>query len=170
MNRVTAGLVLGIAASLSAAQAADVPTAGGAPGTLVNVSLGDAMSTHPDLSKDLGLGIGMKGDMSTAAFRLAADTFAVPAGLVTFRVTNTSDHMQHAMLVVPIADMSTPLPYDTAQNRVDEKAAHALGEVDDLAPGKTGELTLDLKPGLYAMLCNIAGHYGAGMWRVLAVQ
>ena len=48
--------------------------------------------------------------------------------------------------------------------------AKSLGEVADLEPGKSGELTLDLKPGYYALFCIIQGHYMAGMWKIIAVQ
>lgn len=151
------------------AVAADVATPGGSPGEVVNVTMTDTM-TGMDMTENMGLGIGMKGDMSKAMGKMEADKFAVKAGLVTFKVTNAAKDIEHEMVVVPIANMSTPLPYIDKENRVDEDAAHDLGEVSELAPGKSGELTIELKPGLYALICNIPGHYGAGMWRVLAVQ
>lgn len=157
------------ALTATTALAADVSTNGGSPGTVVNVTLSD-MGHDMDLSKNMGLGIGMKGDMSKAMMKIDADKFAVPAGLVTFKVKNASANMEHEMVVVPIKDMSTPLPYKDADNGVDEDAAKAAGEVSELQPGKSGETTIDLKPGLYAMICNVSGHYGAGMWRVIAVQ
>ncbi len=153
----------------SASFAADAPTASGSPGTVVNVKLSD-MGHAMDFSLNPGLGLGMKGDMSTAMLKIEADKFAVPAGLVTFKITNTSQGMEHEMVVVPIAGMQTPLPYNDKENKIDEEAAKAAGYAPGLAPGKSGELTLDLKPGLYAMVYNIPGHYAAGMWRVIAVQ
>lgn len=153
----------------SPALAADVSTTSGSPGTVVNVTLSD-MGHDMDLSKNLGLGIGMKGDMSMAMMKIDADKFAVPAGLVTFKVKNASAIMEHEMVVIPIANMSTPLPYIDKEYRVDEDAAKAVGEVSETAPGKSGETTIELKPGLYALVCNIPGHYVAGMWRVIAVQ
>jgi uncharacterized cupredoxin-like copper-binding protein len=164
-----AGLLatVGFVASIGCADAADVQTESGSPGAVVNVKLMN-MNHSVDLTKNLG--IGMKGDMATAPMKIEADKYAVPAGLVTFKVTNASGNMEHEMLVVPIDDMQTPLPYNAAENRVDEEAAHSAGEVPEMEPGKSGELTVELRPGLYALLCNIPGHYSAGMWRVLAVQ
>jgi uncharacterized cupredoxin-like copper-binding protein len=153
----------------SPALAADVSTTSGSAGTVINVTLSD-MGHDMDLSKNGGLGIGMKGDMSKAMMKIDADKFAVPAGLVTFKVTNASANMEHEMVVVPIANMSTPLPYKDAENTVDEEAAKAIGEVPELAPAKSGEATMELKPGLYALVCNVPGHYANGMWRVIAVQ
>ena len=66
--------------------------------------------------------------------------------------------------------MNTMLPYNDSEQQVDEDAAGNLGEVADLDPGKSGEITLELKPGYYAMFCNIPGHYMAGMWKIIAAQ
>jgi uncharacterized cupredoxin-like copper-binding protein len=38
-----------------------------------------------------------------------------------------------------------------------------VGEVGDLAPGKSRKLSLKLKPGHYALICNLPGHYKGGM-------
>lgn len=38
-----------------------------------------------------------------------------------------------------------------------------------IAAGATGWTTVNLKPGRYELLCNIAGHYGAGMFTQLTV-
>ena len=38
-----------------------------------------------------------------------------------------------------------------------------------MQPGATKALTLDLKPGTYLLVCNLPGHYAAGMWTVLTV-
>ena len=166
-------IVLSAAAALlataHAAEAADVSTPAGTAGTLVNVKLSESNASM-DMSLNMGLGLGMKGDMSKAVMMIDADRFAVPAGLVTFKVTNVSTGMVHEMIVAPIANMSTPLSYNDKENRVDEEATHDLGEVSELDPGKSGELTIELKTGLYVLYCNLPGHYGAGMWRVIAVQ
>lgn len=161
-------LAFGLLSSLAAsATAADVSTE--AAGSIVNVKLYET-NDDVDLSQNMGLGIGMGGDMSKAVMFVEADKFAVKAGLVTFRATNASDDMIHELLVAPIAGMDNRLPYKDTDQQVDEDAAGSLGEVADLEPGKSGELTLDLKPGYYALFCNIPGHYMAGMWKIIAVQ
>jgi uncharacterized cupredoxin-like copper-binding protein len=159
--------LLGLIAFTPVAFAADVVPAAGEP---IVVTLLDKAHEGMDLSKNLGLGIGMGGDMSKASFAIQTDKWAVKAGMVTFKVTNASKDMEHEMLVVPIADMKTPLPYNDNENRLDEEANEDLGEVAELAPGASGELTVEMKPGLYALICNIPGHYAAGMWKVIAVQ
>ena len=46
----------------------------------------------------------------------------------------------------------------------DGKASEAgnIGEIGDLQPGVTKTLRLNLKPGHYALICNLPGHYAAG--------
>jgi hypothetical protein len=44
-----------------------------------------------------------------------------------------------------------------------EARIRSLGEIADLAPGKTGKLTVNLKAGTYLLICNQPGHYKDGM-------
>lgn len=95
----------------------------------------------------------------------------IPAGEVTFQVVNNSADIEHEMLVAALPDMSAGLPYVEDIARVDEEIDGAnLGEVPELKPGATGSLTIRLKPGTYALYCNISGHYASGMWTILTVQ
>ena len=48
------------------------------------------------------------------------------------------------------------------QGKRASEAGH-VGEIGDFAPGKTKSLTLNLKPGHYSLICNLPGHYMAGM-------
>ena len=74
------------------------------------------------------------------------------------------------MIVMFLADPKKPLPYIDAENRVDEDKAGDKGEVSELDPGKSGSLTVDLKAGKYLLICNVPGHYGAGMWAEFTVN
>ena len=116
-----------------------------------------------------GLGLGMGGDMSKATMAIVAKPNKVKAGKVTFEVVNASKDTIHEMLVALIADVAKPLAYLTNEERVDEEKSGDLGEVSELDPGKTGALTLDLKPGTYLLFCNVPGHYMTGMWTTITV-
>jgi uncharacterized cupredoxin-like copper-binding protein len=37
-----------------------------------------------------------------------------------------------------------------------------VGETGDLQPGQAKTINLALKPGHYALICNLPGHYKAG--------
>ncbi len=122
------------------------------------------------MSKNMGMGMGMGADMMKAVMGVKLDQTSVPAGKVTFEVVNASKEAMHEAIFAPVASKDVVLPYNAGTNRVDEDAAGSLGEVADLAAGKSGTLTLDLKPGLYVVYCNIEGHFMAGMWTVLEVK
>lgn len=103
-------------------------------------------------------------DLSAATMGIKAAPATTPQGTVTFHVTNSSSDTVHEMIVMYMADPTQALPYIDAENRVDEDKAGDKGEVSELDPGASGSLTVDLKPGKYLLICNVPGHYGAGMW------
>ena len=118
-----------------------------------------------------GLSMGKPGmDMNMATFSVKALPQRIKAGTVTFKVTNMSSDTIHEMILSPVADPTKPLPYITADNKVDEDKAGDKGEVSELDPGKSGELTVALKPGKYLLICNVAGHFDAGMWTTFEVK
>jgi uncharacterized cupredoxin-like copper-binding protein len=123
-----------------------------------------------DMSKAMGMGMGMHGNMQMAMMSIEVDQVSVPAGKVTFNVTNVSKETIHEMLISPISGLDVTLPFSAAENRVDEEASGDLGEVSELEPGKSGSLTLELKPGLYVLYCNIPGHFDVGMWKTIEVK
>ena len=103
-------------------------------------------------------------DMSKATMGVTAAPTTAPTGVVTFQVTNSSKDTIHEMIVMYLADPSKPLPYLSAENRVDEDKAGDKGEVSELDPGASGTLTVFLKPGKYLLICNVPGHFASGMW------
>ena len=103
-------------------------------------------------------------DLSKATMGVKLSRASAPAGVVSFKVTNDSKATVHEMIVMYLADPTQPLPYIDKDMKVDEDKAGDKGEVSELDPGKSGELTVALKPGKYVLICNVAGHFGAGMW------
>ena len=57
-----------------------------------------------------------------------------------------------------------------ANGEVDEEKLDSPGEIPDVAPGSTPTTTVDLKPGKYAVICNLPGHYAQGMYGSLTVS
>jgi hypothetical protein len=54
--------------------------------------------------------------------------------------------------------------------RVKERGAvRVVDEVEDVQPGSKRSLTVRLAPGRYVLICNLAGHYAAGMHAALRV-
>ncbi len=94
---------------------------------------------------------------------LEATPPSVPAGKVEFDVTNAAAKTGHEMILVKLASKGDTLPLDPAKHRIDEKAIKSLGEVSNLKAGANGVLKASVTPGDYMLICNIKGHYEAGM-------
>ena len=94
---------------------------------------------------------------------MALDHDSVPAGKVTFVVKNDAMATNHEMVVVKLKNKNDEIPMVKGKHRVDEDKLKSMGEVEDLEPGKTGEMSADLEAGDYLLFCNLKGHYEAGM-------
>ena len=103
------------------------------------------------------------------AMGIKLDTEAVPAGKVTFDVSNDSKNLVHEMLVVQVKNYHDSVPYSAKQARMLEDKVKDYGEVSELEPGQSGSVTLQLKPGKYLLICNQPGHYEMGMYTHLDV-
>lgn len=100
---------------------------------------------------------------------LTLDHASVKAGPAVFKVHNSAVGEEHEMVLVKLKSADQKIPLIASKHRVDEKQLKSLGEVADLAPGADGEMTADLTAGSYLLLCNLKGHYEAGMHAILTV-
>ena len=71
-------------------------------------------------------------------FQMTPDKPSVAAGPTKFIATNTSTTMVHELAVLRVKDDST---------------FENTGEVEDVDPGKSGEIVLDLPAGKYVLAC-----------------
>lgn len=90
-------------------------------------------------------------------WKVVPSTTKAKAGKVTFDVKNTGK-MPHEMVVIKTDKGAGDLGKGA---RISEKGS--AGEAGDVPAGGSKSVTLNLKPGHYALVCNIAGHYAAGM-------
>ncbi len=88
---------------------------------------------------------------------------SVKAGKVRFEVANYSASIDHELEVVAVDDLNAPLPYDYKTGKVKIDKAKSKGEVEDVKPGSEKVLELTLAAGNYLLICNLPGHYAAGM-------
>lgn len=116
-----------------------------------------------------GPGYGMMGRGMMGGMSVRTNVTSVKAGKVTFDVTNLSRSIVHEMIVVAVENPNAPLPYDYNTGQIPEKQVKMLGETDEMEPNAEKTITLDLKPGAYLLICNVPGHYAAGMWTPLTV-
>ena len=101
----------------------------------------------------------------SGSWTLTASPASIAAGKITFTVKNTGT-IEHEMVVLKTDTAADALAINE-KGRVSEDAS--VGEVSEFGAGKTESVTLDLKPGHYVLICNIAAHYGKGMTTSLTV-
>lgn len=118
--------------------------------------------------------VNMNNDEDGTMMGLFASPSTVKAGKVTFSVINNSGNLEHEAVVLMLSKDQAmnplSLPYDENVERVPEDKIEASGEVAELEPGKSGSVTLDLKPGIYEIFCNVPGHFKAGMHDTITVK
>lgn len=91
------------------------------------------------------------------------------AGEVTFAITNFGT-VTHEFLVTRTSYEPGKIPLGD-NNRFDEEldGITVVDEIPEFEVETTGLLKVMLEPGTYELLCNIEGHYAAGMHRTLEV-
>jgi uncharacterized cupredoxin-like copper-binding protein len=90
-----------------------------------------------------------------------------PEGPVSFIVTNEGTETHEFVVLqtdTPAADFPI-VSFEGEKDRIDEdaKGVTNVGETGDMDVGTTMMMTLDLKDGHYAVVCNLPGHYRKGM-------
>jgi uncharacterized cupredoxin-like copper-binding protein len=107
----------------------------------------------PALSADAASSVSVK----LTDFKIATSAKSASHGKVKFVVANKAS-MEHELVVIKTNTSAAKLPVKNGE--ASEKGS--VGEVE-LASHKTKSLTLNLKKGHYALVCNVKGHYMAGM-------
>ena len=92
------------------------------------------------------------------------------AGQANFSITNIGT-IQHETLVFKSDLAPSAYPVDSKGNIIEDGPGISLvSRGDKIDPGKTQTRTVDLtQPGTYLFVCNLPGHFKAGMFRVVTV-
>lgn len=108
-------------------------------------------------------------NVTVKEFAVAPAPASIKAGQINFSVTNNGT-VTHEFVVVKSDLDPKALPIDAAGTAADENKVDHIGEIEDIAPGATakGEFTLDA--GKYLLICNLPGHYQAGMVAAFTVE
>ena len=107
--------------------------------------------------------------VTLSEFKVAASRTTVPAGHYSFTITNTGT-IAHEMLVFHTDLAASALPMKDGD--VDEEApgVNKVSDGDNIDPGASQTRDVDLTtPGTYLLVCNIAGHFHAGMVQTITV-
>ena len=116
-----------------------------------------------------GSGTGAKVAVTEKEFSVTASPTSVAAGNVTFDVDNQGA-VEHQLVILKSDMDQAKLKMSSDGTTVDLTASgEEIGTIDKIAAGSTKSDSFDLKAGKYVLLCNLAGHYAAGMHAALTV-
>ena len=180
------------APSSSSAKSGPLASAGSAacavaslPGVVVDATLTDAAARmgYPS-ANGYGYGpmMGRGGMMGGAGWWPAGmmsvrlSPTSVPAGAVSLRVSNTGA-FTHELVVLPLTGGTRPGQRAVGSDGTVSETGSlgeasndcGAGEGDGIKPGDAGWVSLHLAAGRYELMCNLPGHYAAGMYAELDV-
>jgi len=106
-------------------------------------------------------------DVALTSYEITPDKTSADSGEITFNIHNDATDLTHEFVV-----FKTDLPEDQLplndEGIIDEEGAGitVVDEVEDIEPGASADLTVNLDPGNYVLVCNIDSdeqHYQHGM-------
>jgi uncharacterized cupredoxin-like copper-binding protein len=119
--------------------------------------------SSPAVSPTASSGGGAAVAVTEKDFSIAVDPSSAAEGTVNFSINNEGPST-HEFVVFKTDLAPDALPTDSDGN-VDEEGegVEHIDEQEDIASGSTALLDLTLEPGSYVLICNLPGHYKAGM-------
>jgi uncharacterized cupredoxin-like copper-binding protein len=94
---------------------------------------------------------------------------SAPAGPVSFDIANDGTTV-HEFEVLRTEIAADALPVESGVVQTSAEGIEIVDEVEEIAPGSTAALSVDLAPGAYVVICNIPTHYDAGMFAPFAAS
>jgi uncharacterized cupredoxin-like copper-binding protein len=110
------------------------------------------------------------GPVTLSDFKVQPAATTVAAGKVTFQISNVGS-VQHELLVFHSG--LAPNAYPLKDGTIDEESSliTKVSDGDNIDPGASQSRTVDLtQPGTYLFVCNLPGHFKAGMYEVVTVK
>ena len=151
------------------------------PGRTVTVELVD-MRSLMTLGGMMGGNGAMLGQHDWRHFRpgmmrILSSPASVPAGVVSLKASNTG-YLDHELVILPLAEgqqlgtrpVGSDGTVDEAGSLGEASTNCAAGEGDGIPAGSSSWVTLRLAAGRYELVCNLPGHYAAGMYAELDVS
>jgi uncharacterized cupredoxin-like copper-binding protein len=100
---------------------------------------------------------------------IEASPTEVAAGGVRFDIRNAGSAV-HELEVLRMTGVLDPNALPVENHVARTEGLQSVDEVEEIAPSTGASLTVTLSPGTYALICNLPGHYEAGMHTTLTVR
>ncbi len=126
------------------------------------LALSACASSAPEVDVSKGE---IRADLREYSISLTSST--VRPGQVTF-VARNAGGLAHSFVVVKTDLAADKLPVDGTAQQAKEDGK--VGSLDNIDPGKSQNLRIQLPAGHYAVICNVPTHYQLGMRTDLTVQ
>ena len=148
-------LVLGVALIVAAACGDDDDDGGETPAAGETPAVGETPAAAATV------------DVSFVEFAVNPAQDAAGAGTLTFSVSNDGT-IPHDFWAIKTDLAPDALP--TEASRVDEDQVDVVARTGEFSAGETQEVSADLDPGSYVLICNVPGHYDLGMRAAFTVE
>ena len=102
-----------------------------------------------------------------ADYKITVNVSSTKGGSVKIGVRNVGA-MEHSFEVIKTDLAPDKLPVDGASAKAKEDGK--IGEIASIAAGKSAAVTVNMPPGKYVFICNIASHYQLGMHAGFTVE
>ena len=108
--------------------------------------------------------------VTLSEFKVAPAATTIAPGQITLNITNAGT-VQHELLVFRSDLAPTAYPEENGGINEEGPAIEKVSDGDNLDPGTTQTRTVDLTtPGTYLFVCNLPGHFAAGMYQIVTVK
>jgi uncharacterized cupredoxin-like copper-binding protein len=87
---------------------------------------------------------------------------SAPAGTLSFDIANDGSTV-HEFELLRTDISADSLPVDSGVVQTSAQGIEIVDEVEDITPGTTATLSVEVDAGAYVVICNVPGHYDAGM-------
>ena len=159
--------VVGISACGSSSSTAKTPTATKTPASTAASSSTTPSTTTAAPSSTKSATAPKAVAVKLSEFKISPSITNVPAGRVVFDVTNTGK-VKHQFTVIHTSKSAATV---LSKAKPNDDIPGAKGEISAIQPGATRKLVIKhLKPGHYALVCALPGHYQAGMFADFTVS
>ena len=111
---------------------------------------------------------GVTANLTDTGIQLSSPTASTTSD-ITFHIKNMSASETHEFVVIQ-TDLPAEQLIPGADNKLDEAKLTSMGEKGDILFGQGTDLVLKLPAGHYLLICNLPGHYQAGMHAAFTVK